>query len=157
MLAYKQISIANKVLEVSSPAFIHGAFIPKRHTCDGQNEAPELIVNWIPIETKSLAIIVDDPDAPVNTWVHWIAWNIHPKSIIKPNRIKGRQGLNDFGIHRYCGPCPPNGVHHYHFKVYALDNFLLELNNNSNKYQLEKAMKMHILAFGELIGLYKRL
>lgn len=143
-------------LEITSPAFKQYSFIPERYTCDGLNETPELLVNRMPISTKSLAVIVDDPDAPVGTWVHWIAWNIPPKSTINGKKLKGRQGMNDFGTHKYCGPCPPKGIHHYHFKVYALDKFLVDLNQNCTKYQLEKSMSMHIVAFGELIGLYKR-
>lgn len=156
MFAIHPIYVNNQCLDVSSPAFKQFEFIPKQYTCDGQNEAPTLIINKLPIDAKCLAIIVDDPDAPVGTWVHWIAWNIPPKSILKNHKIKGRQGINDFGMRKYCGPCPPKGIHHYHFKVYALDDFLIDLSPNSTKYQLEKAMASHIVAFGELIGLYKR-
>lgn len=148
--------VKTNVLEVTSTAFKTLTFIPKQYTCDGRNEPPELCINNLPIETKCLAIIVDDPDGPIGTWTHWIAWNITPTSIIKTNKLKGRQGVNDFGMCKYCGPCPPNGVHHYHFKVFALDNFLLDLNSNCTKHTLEKAMSPHIIAFGELIGLYKR-
>lgn len=156
MIANLSNKVSSKFLEITSPAFNQNAFIPEQYTCDGKNEAPVLIANCIPVGTKSLAVIVDDPDAPVGTWVHWIAWNIRPNSIIMPNKIRCRQGMNDFGMHKYCGPCPPNGMHHYHFKVYALDSYLTDLNTNCTKYQLEKAMATHILAFGELIGLYKR-
>lgn len=148
--------VNTRFLKVQSPAFDQGGWIPEQYTCDGINQAPELIVQSIPIETKSLAIIVDDPDAPVGPWVHWIAWNISPNSIIKSSKLDCRQGINDFGMHKYCGPCPPKGAHHYHFKVYALNSYLLELNPNCTKYQLEKAMAMHVIAFGELVGLYKR-
>ncbi len=140
MIANLSNKVSSKFLEITSPAFNQNAFIPEQYTCDGKNEAPVLIANSI----------------PVGTWVHWIAWNIRPNSIIMPNKIRCRQGMNDFGMHKYCGPCPPNGMHHYHFKVYALDCYLMDLNTNCTKYQLEKAMATHILAFGELIGLYKR-
>lgn len=156
MTACLPVIVNTRILEVSSPSFRHNELIPVKHTCDGINEPPDLIIKNIPVETKSLAIIVDDPDAPVGTWVHWIVWNIRPKTNIKMDKIRGRQGLNDFGMHKYCGPCPPNGIHHYHFKVYALDTYLLDLGSNCTKYQLEKAMSTHIVAFGELIGLYKR-
>jgi Raf kinase inhibitor-like YbhB/YbcL family protein len=156
MLTYLQSPTIKRILEVTSPAFKGDELIPMKYTCDGQNEPPELNIRWLPLETKSLSIIVDDPDAPIGAWVHWIAWNIHPENNIKSNKIRGRQGLNDFGLRKYCGPCPPNGTHHYHFKVYALDSFLLDLNSNTTKFELEKAMKKHIVAYGELIGLYKR-
>lgn len=157
MIAVQSTNVSTHYLEVTSPAFQQYGFIPQQFTCDGHNEAPELIVNRTPVTAKSLAIIVDDPDAPVGAWVHWIAWNIPPNSIIKGNKLKGRQGINDFGMHKYCGPCPPKGIHHYHFKVYALDKFLVDLSLDCTKYQLEKAMSRHILAFGELVGLYKRI
>lgn len=156
MIHHLSVNICNKLMEITSPAFYHNGFIPARYTCDGQNEPPTLMVQMIPIGTKSMAVIVDDPDAPVGPWAHWIAWNIKPDSIIIPNKIRCRQGLNDFGMLKYCGPCPPNGIHHYHFKVYALDCYLMHLNSKCTKYQLEKAMTNHILAFGTLIGQYKR-
>jgi len=148
--------VNTNILEVTSAAFRPYAFIPEQYTCDGLNEPPDLSINNIPFGTKCLAIIVDDPDGPIGTWTHWIAWNIAPKSIIKTSKIKGSQGINNFGMFKYCGPCPPNGIHHYHFKVYALDALLSDLNRNCTKHQLEKAISSHILAFGELIGLYKR-
>lgn len=156
MLPNLSIAQSTMVLEITSTAFKQGEFIPEKYTCDGQNATPDIIVKSLPLETKSLAVIVDDPDAPVGTWVHWIAWNILPNSVIKSDKLKGRQGINDFGMRRYCGPCPPRGVHHYHFKVYALDSFLMNLSAHCTKYQLEKAMASNIIAFGELIGLYKR-
>lgn len=156
MIANLPIIVRVKYLDISSPAFEQNKLIPKQYTCDGQNDPPELHVNSIPIGTKSMAVIVDDPDAPVGPWAHWIAWNIKPGQIIIPNKIRCKQGLNDFGMLKYCGPCPPNGIHHYHFKVFALDCYLMNLNTKCTKYQLEKAMTNHILAFGTLIGQYKR-
>jgi Raf kinase inhibitor-like YbhB/YbcL family protein len=156
MLANLSIATNTTTLEVTSPAFTPNSFIPEQYTCDGINELPEINISRLPADTKSLAIIVDDPDGLVGTWVHWVAWNIHPKTSIKPNKIRAKQGINDFGMHKYCGPCPPNGIHHYHYKVYALDTFLFNLDTNCTKYQLEKAMSPHILAFGTLVGLYKR-
>lgn len=144
-----------KNIEVSSSAFKNGEFIPAKYTCEGENISPELSIKNIPQNTKSLALIVDDPDAPLRTWVHWIIWNMPVTHHIKENDVHGEEGLNDFQIHRYSGPCPPKGVHHYFFKVYALDD-LLDLSGNITKRELEKAMSDHIIGFGELVGLYKR-
>lgn len=144
-----------KQLKVSSTAFQNEGMIPLKYTCDGTNINPPLDVEHIPEEAKCLALIVDDPDAPVGTWVHWVVWNIPVTHHIKENEIYGIEGLNDFQQHHYGGPCPPSGTHHYYFKVYALDA-LLDLPVNATKEKLEKAMSEHIIAFGELIGLYKR-
>jgi len=145
-----------KELTITSPAFKHNQPIPPKYTCDGQDVNPPLNIEGIPANTKSLALIVDDPDAPMGTWDHWIVWNILPTTTtIKENTIPGEEGLNDFRKHNYGGPCPPSGTHRYYFKVYALDT-KLTLNQNSKKGDLEKEMKAHILAKGELIGLYSR-
>jgi Raf kinase inhibitor-like YbhB/YbcL family protein len=148
-------AIDYKQIKVSSTAFKSDEMIPAKYTCDGDNINPPLDFVHIPEEAKCLAIIVDDPDAPVGTWVHWIAWNIPVTHHIKENKVYGTEGINDFQQHHYGGPCPPSGTHHYFFKVYALDT-LLNLHANTKKIQLEKAMSEHIIAFGELIGLYKR-
>jgi hypothetical protein len=142
-------------LIVSSPAFENGKFIPRKYTCDGDDVNPPLEIKNIPKETKSLALIVDDPDAPKGTWEHWTVWNIPPTERIQENTVPGVEGLNDFGRHSYGGPCPPFGTHRYFFKVYALDT-LLNLSPNARKKDLERAMEGHILSKGELIGLYKR-
>jgi len=142
-------------LIVSSPAFENGKFIPRKYTCDGDDVNPPLEIKNIPKETKSLALIVDDPDAPKGTWEHWTVWNIPPTERIQENTVPGVEGLNDFGKHSYGGPCPPFGTHRYFFKVYALDT-LLNLSPNARKKDLERAMEGHILSKGELIGLYKR-
>lgn len=144
-----------KLLKVSSSAFNENELIPVKYTCDGANISPPLNIDHIPEEAKSLAIIVDDPDAPVSTWVHWVMWNIPVTHQVKENKAHGIQGINDFGKHKYQGPCPPGGIHRYFFKVYALDD-LIELPENTNKHQLEKAMSEHIIAFGELVGIYAR-
>lgn len=144
-----------KLLKVSSSAFNENELIPVKYTCDGANISPPLNIDHIPEEAKSLAIIVDDPDAPVSTWVHWVMWNIPVTHQVKENKAHGIQGINDFGKHKYQGPCPPSGIHRYFFKVYALDD-LIELPENTNKHQLEKAMSEHIIAFGELVGIYAR-
>lgn len=144
-----------KQMKVSSTVFEHEGMIPQRYSCDGVNISPPLDIEHIPEEAKSMVLIVDDPDAPIATWVHWIVWNIPVTHHIKENEIHGLQGLNDFQQHHYGGPCPPSGTHRYFFKVYALDS-LLDLPSTTKKTELERAMSEHIIAFGELIGLYKR-
>ncbi len=144
-----------KLLKLTSTAFNDNEEIPVRYTCDGLNQSPPLDIDNIPIETKSLVIIVEDPDAPINTWVHWLVWNIPVTHHIKENMLKGQQGVNDFSRKFYCGPCPLNGTHHYLFKVYAL-NDLLQLPDNAKKLQLERSMSEKIIAFGQLTGLYTR-
>lgn len=142
-------------LTITSPAFKHGKSIPARYTCDGNNINPPLQIAGIPKETASLALIVDDPDAPKGVWVHWLLWNIKPTHEIRENSIPGTEGISDFKQHHWGGPCPPAGVHRYFFKVYALDS-LLDLESSSVKSRLEAAMAGHILAQGELVGLYSR-
>jgi len=144
-----------KKIKITSAAFKENEFIPRRFTCDGTNVNPSLNFDHIPQEAKSLAIIVDDPDAPSGTFVHWVIWNLPVTHHLKENDAPGAQGMNDFSRHVYSGPCPPKGAHRYFFKVYALD-CKLEIPVSSNKYDLEKAMEGHILGFGELIGMYKR-
>jgi Raf kinase inhibitor-like YbhB/YbcL family protein len=147
-------AIDYKLLDISSTAFKAGEMIPEKYTCDGINVNPPLDIKNIPVQARCLALIVDDPDAPHETWVHWVVWNIPVTHHIKENEIHGIEGLNDFKQHHYGGPCPPSGTHRYFFKVYALDA-LLELPAGTNKLQLEKAISEHIIAFGDLVGLYK--
>jgi Raf kinase inhibitor-like YbhB/YbcL family protein len=144
-----------KELTVKSPAFENNKLIPPKYTCDGNDVNPPLAIENVPDETKSLVLIVDDPDCPTGTWDHWIVWNITPTSKIEENTVPGTEGMNTARKHSYGGPCPPWGTHRYFFKVYALDA-KLNLNPNSNKKDVEKAMQGHILAKGELIGLYRR-
>jgi len=144
-----------KELRITSPAFENKGSIPSKYTCDGRNVNPPLRIEDMPKETQSLVLIVDDPDAPAGTFDHWIVWNIPPTERIEENSVPGTEGLNDLRKHSYGGPCPPSGTHRYFFKVYALDT-KLSLNPNSRKRDLEKAMTGHILAKGELIGLYRR-
>ena len=143
-----------KELAISSPAFKNGGFIPAKYTCDGDDVNPLLDIEGVPEGTQTLVLIVDDPDAPMGTWDHWIVWNIPPVERIGENSVPGIEGLNDFRKHSYGGPCPPSGTHRYFFKVYALD-MKLDLDRNSRKKDVEKAMKGHILAEGEIIGLYR--
>jgi hypothetical protein len=144
-----------KELTVKSPAFENNKLIPPKYTCDDNDVNPPLAIENVPDETKSLVLIVDDPDCPTGTWDHWIVWNITPTSKIEENTVPGTEGMNTARKHSYGGPCPPWGTHRYFFKVYALDA-KLNLNPNSNKKDVEKAMQGHILAKGELIGLYRR-
>ena len=145
-------------LRISSQAFEHNGYIPSRYSCDGNDINPPLAIDHVPVEAKSLALIVDDPDAPVGMWVHWVVWNIDPatKEIAEDHVPRdAAQGKNDWKRNSYGGPCPPSGVHRYFFKVYALDT-KLNLGAGTTKKELEKAMHGHILATAELIGLYKR-
>jgi Raf kinase inhibitor-like YbhB/YbcL family protein len=147
-----------KIMKLTSPAFGNNQLIPAKYTCDGQDINPPLQISEIPEGAKSLVLIVDDPDAPMGTWDHWIVWNIDPSiSLIEENTVpKGAiEGLNDFGKTSYGGPCPPSGTHHYYFKLYALDR-TLELDSSVKKKEVEKAMAGAILDQVELIGLYQR-
>lgn len=145
-----------KVLDLTSSAFRNGQTIPRKYTCEGDDVNPPLDIGGIPEEAKSLALIVEDPDAPMGTWVHWLVWNIPVIHCIRENEIPGDQGLNDFGRNTYGGPCPPSGTHRYLFKIYALDD-LLDLPEGSLRRDIEEAMSDHILAFGELEGRYKKI
>lgn len=154
-MKYEEKEADYKLLDITSPAFRNNELIPSKYTCDGINVSPPLNIDDITEEAKSLAIIVDDPDAPRGTWVHWVMWNIPVTHHIKENEAHGIQGMNDFQKHQYGGPCPPSGTHRYFFKVYALDT-ILDLPANTGKAQLEKVMAEHIISFGELVGLYKK-
>jgi hypothetical protein len=142
-------------LQLTSNSFQQDEMIPSRYTCDGININPSLSIDNIPEEAKCLAIIVDDPDAPRGTFCHWAVWNIPVTHHIKEKETRGTTGMNDFGYHKYSGPCPPSGVHRYYFNVYALDT-TLAIPASSDKQNLEQAMAGHILAFGVLIGHYRR-
>ena len=150
-------------LVITSTAFSEGAMIPTRYTCDGPDVSPDLSWNGVPETAKSLALICDDPDAPMGTWVHWVLFNIPSGASGLPAEIPSdavlengaRHGTNDFGRLGYGGPCPPGGTHRYYFKLYALD---AELNRDSGvtKAELLEAMQGHIVAEGQLMGTYKR-
>jgi Raf kinase inhibitor-like YbhB/YbcL family protein len=154
----RNISEDIETLTVSSSAFNDYTNIPIKYTCDGENINPPITIQNIPEGTKSIVLIVEDPDAPIRTWVHWIVWNIPPTNNVKEKlmSVLGVNGTNDFGKKMYIGPCPPSGVHRYFFKVYAL-NDLFKLNSTATKVDLEKEMSSHIIGFGELVGLYKRI
>ena len=140
---------------ISSPAFGDGGKIPVQYTCDGRNISPPLEFRGIPGKTDSIALVVEDPDAPAGNWVHWNVWNIKPVEKIKEDQVPGTEGLNDFGKHHYGGPCPPSGTHRYYFRAYALD-MALTIPATSDRYQLAEAMKGHILAESEWMGRYSR-
>jgi len=150
-------------MTVTSPAFREGEMIPRKHTCDGPDTSPALSWAGVPEGAKSIALICDDPDAPMGTWVHWVAYNIPPQRGGLPEGVRpsetleggGSQGVNDFRKFGYGGPCPPGGTHRYFFKVYALDAALC-LSGRVTKAQLLKAMEGHVLAEGQLMGKYKR-
>jgi len=142
-------------MKLSSLEFKHNTFVPDKFTCEGEDVNPELIIKNIPSKARSLALIVDDPDATKGMWVHWVVYDIHPVSRIEENSVPGKLGLNDFGRKEYGGPCPFSGTHRYFFKIYALDA-ILRLKEGLTKIELEKAMQGHILEKDELIGLYKR-
>ena len=143
-------------LTVKSPAFENNKPIPKKYSCDGEEVNPPLTVEGIPKEAKTLALIVDDPDAPRGTFDHWVVWNIPPTGAIAENSVPGTEGVNSAGQYAYVGMCPPSGTHRYFFKVYALDVKLELKPEQAKKKDLEKAMQGHIVAKGELIGLYRR-
>lgn len=140
---------------LTSPDFNHEEMIPKKFTCQGANINPKLKIANIPAGTKSLVLIIDDPDAPGKIWVHWVVFNIPVTNEIAENSVPGKQGSNDFKTNKYGGPCPPTGIHRYFFKIYALDT-LLSLNEGASKEEVERAMKGHILSQTELIGIYKK-
>lgn len=141
-------------MKLASIAFKDNGLIPSKYSCEGQDINPPLAIEGIPQSTKSLALIVDDPDAPMGTWVHWVMYNIEPVSEIKENSIPGNQAMNNSGRAAYHGPCPPSGTHRYFFKVYALDTRIQD--KVKDKADLEKAMEGHVLASAELVGLYKQ-
>jgi len=151
--AKAQIKEVNMIL--TSPEFANNEFIPREFTCEGDNVNPPLIIEGVPANAKTMALIVDDPDAPAGTWVHWVVCNMPVMPRIDKNSSPGKQGINSNGSHDYKGPCPPSGVHRYYFKIYCLDS-ALNLKPGFNKADLEKAMRGHILDKAELVGLYKK-
>ncbi|MFH1889206.1 MAG: YbhB/YbcL family Raf kinase inhibitor-like protein [Candidatus Omnitrophota bacterium] len=142
-------------MKLTSPEFNNNGIIPVKFTCEGQDINPALVIEDIPAGAKSLALIMDDPDAPMGTWVHWVVYNIPVISRIDEDSIPGEQGINTAGREKYHGPCPPSGTHRYFFKIYALDAEL-SLKPGFNKQGLEKAIEGHLLQKAELVGLYKK-
>lgn len=157
ILFYIMAIMVNTNLTVKSSAFKSNGFIPSKYTCDGANINPDLMIGDIPVNAKSLALIVDDPDAPKGVFCHWIIWDIPIKNnLIKENSKPGIEGRNSMRLNKYTGPCPPSGIHHYHFKVYALDTKLSSLPLNTDREGLLNAMKGHIISSGDLVGLYEK-
>ncbi|MBI2927267.1 MAG: YbhB/YbcL family Raf kinase inhibitor-like protein [Verrucomicrobia bacterium] len=151
-------------MKLTSTAFTDGQAIPVKHTCLGADVSPALRWTDVPVGTKSLALICDDPDAPVGTWVHWVLWGLPPSATELPEKVPtsetlpsgAKQGLNDFRRIGYGGPCPPAGKpHRYFFKLYALDADL-PLKPRATKQDLEAALQGHILAQAQLLGTYQR-
>ncbi len=150
-------------IKMTSAAFEPGGMIPNQYTCDGQDISPPLSWGDVPDGSASIALVCDDPDAPMGTWVHWVLFDMPPETRNLPENIPaaetleggGTHGVNDFRKLGYGGPCPPGGTHRYYFKIYAMDK-KVGLSAGSTKEQLLKAMEGHILAEGELMGKYRR-
>lgn len=145
-------------MKITSSAFQEGGAIPEKFSKNGQNVSPELRIEGLPADAKTLAVIVDDPDAPVGLFTHWLVWNIDPKTthITEGNAPSGAiQGKNDFGETGYGGPQPPSGTHRYFFKVFAL-NGTLDLKPGAKRKDVDAAMKGHVIAQGQLMGKYSK-
>jgi Raf kinase inhibitor-like YbhB/YbcL family protein len=144
-------------MELSSPDFQNNGMIPEEFTCRGKKYNPSLNIKNVPPGSKSLAIIVEDPDARHKTFIHWVVFNIDPATThIDKNASPGKEGINDMNKKGYCPPCPPTGIHRYFFKLYALDVILDFLSDRTTKDDLEAAMQGHVIGKAELIGLYKK-
>jgi Raf kinase inhibitor-like YbhB/YbcL family protein len=147
-------------MEIISPSIKQGGTIPTVHTCDGTDISPALSWTGVPEGAKSLVLIVDDPDAPMGTWAHWILYNLPPETTGLPENIQElpvgtRRGETSFRYTHYGGPCPPDREHRYYFKLYALDS-LIDLPEGAKQEQVEKAMEGHQLAKAVLMGRYNR-
>jgi Raf kinase inhibitor-like YbhB/YbcL family protein len=145
-------------MKISSSAFQEGGAIPEKFSKNGQNVSPELRIEGAPAEAKSLALIVDDPDAPVGLFTHWLVWNIDPKTteIAESGAPNGAvQGTNDYPNLGYGGPQPPSGTHRYYFKIFALDR-MLDLKSGAKRREVDAAMRGHVIGQGELMGRYSK-
>ena len=142
-------------MTITCPDFKHSGTIPSEYTCDGDDVNPPLDIEDVPKGAETMALLVDDTDAPGKTWVHWIAFNIPIGAEIRRDSVPGIEGRNDFDQRSYGGPCPPSGAHRYYFKLYALDT-RLDLKAGCSNSELLRAMEGHILDHAELIGLYSR-
>lgn len=145
-------------MRMTSPAFVHTKAIPSKYSSDGDNLSPPLAIEGVPPEAKSLALVMDDPDAPAGVWVHWVLWNIDPGTLqIPQGHVPGgaQQGMNSWGKKGYGGPCPPSGTHRYFFRLFALKE-RLDLPASATRKDLDRAMQGKILARSELLGLYSR-
>jgi Raf kinase inhibitor-like YbhB/YbcL family protein len=144
-------------MRISSPAFADNGLIPSKYTCDGDDLIPPLAFDDVPANAASLALVVDDPDAPGGTFDHWLVWNVAPdvRAISEGRAPEGATGRNSARKTSWMGPCPPDREHRYFFKLYALDE-RLDLGQGSSKAQLQHALRGHILAEAQLIGRYDR-
>lgn len=146
-------------MEITSTAFSDGTQIPKRYGCDGDGMNPPLEFTDVPAEARALALVVDDPDAPGGTFVHWVLWNMPATLREIPENWEPEPGVsvgaNGAGKNSWYPPCPPSGIHHYHFKLYALDQ-KIDLAEGSDKGELEKAMEGHTIAQTKLVGTYEK-
>jgi Raf kinase inhibitor-like YbhB/YbcL family protein len=142
-------------LIISSTAFKPEGVIPNKYACDGLEVSPPLKIDNIPFGTATLAIIVEDPDAPNGTFDHWVVWNIPSTNSLEEGTKQGVHGKNSAGMNDYHGPCPPSGYHRYYFNVFALD-CSLDLPDSTDKQALQAAMDGHVLASGFLMGRYQR-
>ncbi len=144
--------------KLTSPAFNHGSQIPSKYTCDGDDISPHLVIHGIPSRAKSLALVMDDPDAPGGTFVHWVLWDIPPETKeIREHAVPfgAVEGTTSWGDSGYGGPRPPSGSHRYFFRLFALDA-RLHLPATAGREELEAAMAGHIVATTELMGTYAR-
>lgn len=155
----QQESLQTGKMKLTSSTFTNNQMIPSKYTCDGANINPPLSISDIPANAKSLALIMDDPDSPMGTWIHWTVWNIAPdtKEIGEKTVPAGAvEGKTSFGKPGYGGPCPPSGTHHYYFKLYALDIPLPVFVKAPTKSDIENTITSHIINEAELVGLYSR-
>lgn len=142
-------------MQLTSSAFKNGEWIPPRYTCDGEDVSPPLHIDDVPDGTVSLALIMDDPDAPSGDFVHWVVYAMPVIADIAEASVPGKQGLNSFGTHDYGGPCPPSGTHRYIFTLSALD-MMPENDEGLSKKELERIMEGHITGKAQMKGLYSR-
>jgi Raf kinase inhibitor-like YbhB/YbcL family protein len=147
-------STAVQNLDISSPDFKYGEKIPAKYSCDGEGINPALEIDGIPEGTKTLALIIEDPDAPKGTYDHWLVWNIEPRKRISEHSNPGVSGNNSSGKTGYHPPCPPKGEHRYYFHVYALDAEL-DLPAGESREKLESAMEEHVIGKGTIMGKYR--
>ena len=152
-------------MQLRSSAFLDGATIPRRHTCDGEDLSPPLEWSGHPAQARSFAVVCDDPDAPGGTWHHWAAYDIPADhsglaegAAQRGGEIGFKQAVNDFGRQAYGGPCPPHrhGPHHYHFRILALSVARLPLSGRPSCKDIERAARKHVIAEASLVGLYER-
>jgi Raf kinase inhibitor-like YbhB/YbcL family protein len=145
-----------QAITVSSPAFTNGGAIPSKYTCDGEGASPPIAWTGLPVGTKTVAVLVDDPDAPHGTFVHWIVFDVPATTttLAEGATAGNEQGRNTKGQMGWTPPCPPTGMHHYHFRVFALDAPLTL--SQPTETDLARAMRGHLLAHGELVGTYQR-